>query len=381
MTSSTISQRKYSKSPKGTADAESEAAAAAAYPFQYCSVLTPQPLVLPPEVVANPGRMRAIIGNSNKWVNHTVLHYAFFRTGPWAVPDAQAAIVRKAFGLWKQVPIGVDFAEVHDLGEAEIRIGYLIGDGSWSYIARDILNIPVTDRTMSFGWPLNQDDYGLTTAVHEIGHTLGMPHEHQNPFAGIVWDEEKVYASLGAPPNNWDRDTVYNNVLRKLDAAEYTGSKWDPDSIMEYAFPKGLIKQPSSYRTGINPPGTISPVDSKWIETWYPGTSSADGKPDEPELKLNQSVTVEVGSGQQVDYTVRVEQNREYTIGTFGATDALLTLFEDVDGQPRFVAGDDDSAKQRSAAITYRLRPGRTYHVRLRLIYKGKQGTVTMMYW
>jgi len=26
-----------------------------------------------------------------------VLHYAFFRTGPSAVPDAQAAIVRKAF--------------------------------------------------------------------------------------------------------------------------------------------------------------------------------------------------------------------------------------------------------------------------------------------
>jgi hypothetical protein len=174
---------------------------------------------------------------------------------------------------------------------------------------------------------------------------------------------------------------VYNNVLSKLDAAEYTGSKWDPDSIMEYAFPKGLIKKPASYRSGINPPGTISPVDSKWIETWYPGTSSAEAAVTEPDLKLNQSVTVAVGTGQQVDYTIRVDQNREYTIGTFGATDALLTLFEDVDGRPRFVAGDDDSATERSAAITYRLRPGRTYHVRLRLIYKGKQGTVTLMCW
>ena len=28
------------------------------------------------------------------------------------------------------------------------------------------------------------------TALHGIGHTLGLPHEHQNPNAGIVWDVE-----------------------------------------------------------------------------------------------------------------------------------------------------------------------------------------------
>jgi hypothetical protein len=43
------------------------------------------------------------------------------------------------------------------------------------------------------------------TALHGIGHTLGLPHEHQNPNAGIVWDEKTVYTSLGGPPNSWPR--------------------------------------------------------------------------------------------------------------------------------------------------------------------------------
>ena len=164
--------------------------------------------------------------------------------------------------------------------EAEIRIGYA-RDGSWSYVGREILDIPVNERTMSFGWPLDRDDYGLTTAIHEIGHTLGMPHEHQNPFAGIVWDEDAVYGYLGGPPNNWPRETTFNNVLRKIDAAEVAGSNWDPDSIMEYQFPAGLIIEPAAYHNGIFPPGTLSPLDKTWAKTWYPAAGWSRG-PDGP---------------------------------------------------------------------------------------------------
>ena len=53
---------------------------------------------------------------------------------------------------------------------------------------------------MNFGWDLTQPGE-IDTAIHEIGHTLGFPHEHQNPHAGIVWDEEAVYAALAQPPN------------------------------------------------------------------------------------------------------------------------------------------------------------------------------------
>jgi astacin (peptidase family M12A) len=363
---------------KGSVGKEGSASVAPPRAVRYCTAAPPRPLELSAKASANPFRARAIIAASNKWANHTVLHYAFFRSGDWAVPDAQATVVRNAFQKWEDLPVGLQFVEVDNLNEAEIRIGYLLTDGSWSYIARDILNIPLNERTMSFGWPLDQDDYGLTTAIHEIGHTLGMPHEHQNPFAGIVWDEEKVYAYLGGPPNNWDRQTTYHNVLQKLDTSQYDGSNWDPNSIMEYEFPAGLIADPLKYRNGIYPPGTISPVDAEWVERWYPAADR--GHAIERTLRLNDSVTVSLAAGRQVDYTIWVDDNRKYTIATFGASDTTLTLFEDVDGTPRFLAGDDDSGADRHATISYLLRPGRTYHVRLRLVYQGQQGTVTIMY-
>jgi Astacin (Peptidase family M12A) len=353
-----------------------------AAPLHYCSAPPAPVLELTPEVAANPSRQRAIIVSANKWMNHTVLHYAFFKSGRWKVPPEQAAVIRKAFQQWQDVPIGVQLVEVDSLREAEIRIGFLLRDGSWSYVGRDVLHIPVNERTMSFGWRLDRDDYGLTTAIHEIGHTLGMPHEHQNPFAGIVWNEEAVYEHLGGPPNNWPRETTFHNVLRKLDSAEVSGSNWDPDSIMEYQFPAGLIVEPAGYRNGIFPPGTLSPLDKTWASTWYPaaGRTRAPGR-SQPQLRVNEAVTADLAAGQQVDYVLRVDETRRYTVGTFGATDTVLALFEEVDGEPRFLAGDDDSGTDRIATITHRLRPGRTYYVRMRVVYKGTRGTVTLMYW
>jgi hypothetical protein len=349
--------------------------------LNYCSAPAPPLREFTPEVAANPSRQRAIIASANKWMNNTVLHYAMFKSGPWQVPPEQAAVIRKAFKQWQDVPVGVRLVEVDSLQEAEVRIGYLLGDGSWSYIGRDILHIPGNERTMSFGWRLDRDAYGLTTAIHEIGHTLGMPHEHQNPFAGIVWNEDAVYKYLGGPPNNWPRETTFNNVLRKLNPAEVAGSNWDPDSIMEYQFPAGLIQEPAAYRKGIFPPGDLSPLDKSWVSTWYPATAATRDAQPEPQLRVNEAVTVDLAAGQQVDYVLRVDDTNKYTIGTFGAADSVLALFEEVDGEPRFVAGDDDSGTERSATITHRLRPGRTYHVRMRLVYQGSRGTVTLMCW
>ena len=315
-------------------------------------------------------RQRAIIKGSSKWVNGTKLRYTFVDTNA-----AQATVVREAFEEWKALGIGLDFLEVTDPAEAEVRIGFQQGDGSWSYVGRDVLLVGQHERTMNFGWNL-LNDYGRTTARHEIGHTLGMPHEHQNPNAGIVWDEAAVYQYLGGPPNNWDEATVLHNVLRKLSPAEVEGSNWDPDSVMEYEFPAGLVLSPERYRGGIFPPGTISKIDQEQALLWYPALAERM-----PRLQPFQSSALSLKAGEQFNAEILPDATRSYRVGTFGATDAVLVLFEEVDGQLRFLAGDDDSGEDRNALLRVRLFAGRRYVARVRLYYAWESGASALMYW
>ena len=252
-------------------------AAVQALPRRYCSnpKMTPKPL---PEGISDQ-RAKLILTNVTKWVNGTTLHYYFFdkktdgewvkytdgtkEWKPWKGTPAQLEVVRKAFNIWKKLGVGLDFVEVKNREEAEIRVGFMDDDGSWSYVGREVLGQKVNARTMNFGWNIAVSDphNGIDTAVHEIGHTLGLQHEHQNPFAGIVWDEEAVYASLGAPPNSWDRETTFENIIKKLDKKEVNGSNWDPDSVMHYPFEAGLIKKPVKYAIGLEPAGGLSVQD------------------------------------------------------------------------------------------------------------------------
>jgi hypothetical protein len=343
----------------------------------YCTTAPQRPLDLPGSMAI--GRQRAIMVGHSKWVNGTVLRYAFFdaeANSVWAAPEESwKEVVRQSFQAWKEIGIGLEFEEVADLGEAEVRIGFDQSDGSWSYVGRDVLGQPTNERTMNIGWsPL--DEYGRTTVLHEIGHTLGMPHEHQSPFSGIIWDEEAVYSYFGGPPNDWPRSTTLSNVISKLHPAQVEGSRWDPDSIMEYHFPPGLITAPAAFQMGIEPPGTISPRDQEWIRTWYPG-----GAPAPRPLQPFQSVPLALAAKQQADFAIVPPASRTYELGTFGRADTTVVLFEEVDGKLRFLAGDDDSGQERNAHLSVKLFQGRRYVLRVRLIWAGQSGDAAAMIW
>ena len=335
----------------------------------FCSM----PQVAPRVFDRSVGRAREMLirMNADKWVNGTVLHYYFFNG-----PEAEKQIVRQAFAKWKDLGIGLSFVEVSSRTEAEIRIGFVKDGRAWSYLGRQVLDYGADEQTMNFGWDLT-DPGEMDTAIHEIGHTLGFPHEHQNPNAGIEWNEEAVYAALAQPPNGWDRQTTYWNIIRKIQPDSVQGSNWDPDSIMHYPFGANLILKPVTYQNGLRPAGGLSARDKEWVRTFYPPLAPAD----HVELKPFVSQPLTLAPAQQANFIFRPTATRHYEFRTFGASDTVMVLFEDDNGNPRYLAGDDDSGEDRNAYLKEKLLAGRTYLIRIRLYYANVGGDTAVMVW
>jgi hypothetical protein len=327
----------------------------------------------------SPQRARLIRETANRWLNGTTLRYWFFDTpAKWVAPKKEQDVVRAAFKAWKDLGIGLDFVETRKQAEANIRVAFQQGDGSWSYVGTDIRSRRNDPRTMNFGWSLTDDPReGMDTAIHEIGHTLGFPHEHQNPFAGIVWNEEAVYKSLAAPPNQWSRSTTFHNIIRKIEPDSVQGSNWDPDSVMHYPFAAGLILKPETYAKGLSPAGGLSPRDKEWARTLYPGLKASDAIP----LVPFQSVPLSLKSGEQIDFSVSPAMSRSYVMQTFGDSDTVMALFEQKPSGLVQLAADNDSGTDRNARITIRLSKGTKYILRLRLNVATASGQTAVMLW
>lgn len=380
---------KYDTVPTRHESSDDKVATEAGKPH-YCAMRPRPRRVFSPAVTAQ--REGLINTFNSKWVSGTTLHYYFFdrptdgekvlftdgttQLRSWVGEEEQRAVVRDAFGVWSSVGIGLKFEEVATREEAEIRIGFMRGDGAWSYLGRDILEHGPNERTMNFGWDLTRSGE-IDTAVHEIGHSLGFPHEHQNPKAGIVWDEEAVYAALAEPPNSWPRETTFWNIIRKLDPNEVEGSTWDPDSVMHYPFEKGMIKEPVRYfDEGLQPAGGLSARDISWVKALYP--PQVDNI---VQLRPAQSVPLELTPGEQRSFRVRPEETRRYEFRTFGTSDSIMVLFENDNGEFRYLTGDDDSGEDTNAAFRLKLVKGREYVLRVRLYHSERQGQTAVMMW
>lgn len=179
--------------------------------------------------------------------------------------SAEHDAVKEAARIWTE-HANIEFV-FDDSPSAMIRIAFEVGDGSWSYVGTDNLILVGQDQpTMNFGSSVLDDQ---DTILHQFGHSLGLKHEHQNPFGGLEWNEDAVYEQWASAPYFWDRATVHRNIILKNPSDQYAFPKpFDPNSIMMYPFGAGLLEQPFEY--GITPQPGLSSTDIEYIAKLYP---------------------------------------------------------------------------------------------------------------
>lgn len=219
-------------------------------------------------------RESATMLTGKKWAAGRTLKCSFDWTGDQRVKERVKAVANQ----WMEFA-NIKFDWVG--GGGDVRIAFVEGDGSWSYLGTDCLTIPRNQPTMNFGWltPATDEVEYHRVVLHEFGHTLGMPHEHQNPAGGIPWDVDAVYRYYSGPPNYWDRETIEQNIFTQYAETQTVHTELDRASIMLYAIPNELTI--GDWWVGWNT--ELSDQDKEFIRWQYPGKEDKSGK-EPPEL-------------------------------------------------------------------------------------------------
>lgn len=223
-------------------------------------LITGSPVGNTHDALLGDGRMAGVMVTSKKWARG-VIRVAFM--------DGDSRVwqrVKPYFHEWSKYA-NISFRFVDSYYDAEIRVSFA-DSGSWSYIGTDALAIPRERATMNYGWlsPTTDESEYRRVVLHEVGHALGMTHEHQNPSGGIPWDREAVYRYYSGPPNHWDKETIDRNIFARYSESQTQFTSFDRNSIMAYAVPNSLTL--GDWEIGWNT--RLSEVDKRFISEQYP---------------------------------------------------------------------------------------------------------------
>ena len=162
---------------------------------------------------------------------------------------------------------GVQFVRSFDQNTSDIRVSFRT-NGWWSYIGSSSTQIGHDSASLSLdSLYLYSPEKFKSVVLHEFGHSLGLLHEHQNPFLEIKWNRPALYKYY-KETYHVDSTWVNENVLEKYSSLSGIYCEPDKSSIMIYEIPVGLTDD----KVVVPEPLDLSPLDKKYIRYMYAGT-------------------------------------------------------------------------------------------------------------
>lgn len=145
--------------------------------------------------------------------------------------------------------------------------------GHWSMIGKGAMYKDKNQVTMNLQWDSNTTEFEyMRTALHEIGHAIGLEHEHMSPLIKIEWNKPFVY-DFYKQTQGWSEDQIDRNVLNNYSGNDYYSNGYDPSSIMHYPIDSRMTK--NNMEIGMNQ--TLTQKDVELVNSMYPIWNSKYG--------------------------------------------------------------------------------------------------------
>lgn len=151
--------------------------------------------------------------------------------------------------------------------DAEVRIARTPGDGYWSYLGTDILQIGADEPTMNLdSFSMNTPEREYSRVVrHEAGHTLGFPHEHLRREVVERIDAAKAIRYF-RERSGWTEAMTRAQVLTPIEDTRLIATPIDTQSIMCYQLPGSIMADGHPVPGGLD----INDRDRGFVRSLYP---------------------------------------------------------------------------------------------------------------